>query len=263
MPFIPFDAHFSNHLAIMGLSLGTMGMLSVHPETLLEAPMTLLGTDIWRDKVTIGAFSYICAGSVVANARIGRYCSISEGVQIGMTQHPAGWLTSSPVSYVPDFMNFERHFTGQMPEWRRGLALHDYDMRPETVIGNDVWIGTNVYIKDGVTIGDGAIIGAHSVVTRDVPPYAIVVGNPGRILRYRFDEAMIERLLALQWWDYAILDFENWDVRDVPAAVAALEDAVAAGVVEPYQPVPINLAEEYDRFLLVRRMLADAAAAAA
>jgi len=262
MRAIPFDTDFCNHLAIMGVSLGASGTRHVHPDTMLESPMTLLGTDIWRDKVAIGAFSYVCANSIVANARIGRYCSISEGVQIGMTRHPADWLTTSPISYISDFMNFERHFADKLPDWRRGLARHDYDIRPETLIGNDVWIGANVYIKDGVTIGDGAIIGAHSVVTREVPPYAIVVGNPGRILRHRFDEAMIERLLALKWWDYAILDFEGWDVRDIAGAVSALEDAVAAGAVDPYQPASFNLCEEYDRFLMVRRMLADAAAAA-
>jgi virginiamycin A acetyltransferase len=262
MRAIPIDVDFSTHLATLGLSLGTIGMRYVHPDTMLEAPMTLLGSDVWRDKVAIGAFSYVCAGSVVANARIGRYCSISENVQIGMTRHPADWLTTSPISYVPDFMNFERHFGHWVPEWRRGLTLHEFEIRPETVIGNDVWIGTNVYIKDGVTIGDGAIIGAHTVVTRDVPAYAIVVGNPARILRYRFDDATIERLIALDWWDYAILDFEGWDVRDVASAVSALEDAIAAGAVEPYQPTPINLCEEYERFLTVRRILTDAAKAA-
>ena len=256
MRAIPFDHHFANHLDAMGVSLGALGMRDVHPETMFEAPVTLLGTDIWRDKVAIGAFSYVCAGSLVANARIGRYCSISEHVQIGATRHPADWLTTSPVSYVPDFMNFERHFTNWVPGWQRGLAVQDYEIRPETVIGNDVWIGTGVYIKDGVTIGDGAIIGAHSVVTKDVPAYAIVVGNPGTVLRYRFDGALIERLTRHAWWDYAILDFEGWDVRDVAGAVSALEDAVAAGAVEPYAPAPINLSEEFDRFLQVRTMLA-------
>jgi len=258
---IPFDHHFANHLDAMGVSLGTLGVQHVHPETVFETPVTLLGTDVWRDKVAIGAFSYVCANSVVANARIGRYCSISENVGIGMTRHPADWLTTSPISYIPGFMNFERHFTNWVPEWRRGLAVQAFEIRPETVIGNDVWIGCNVYIKDGVTIGDGAIIGAHSVVTRDVPPYAIVVGNPGKVLRYRFDDALIERLQKLAWWNYAILDFEGWDVRDVAGAVSALEDAVASGAVAPYTPAPINLCEEFDRFLQVRQMLANANAA--
>lgn len=258
---IPFDDGFVSHLNALGLALGASGGRHVSPETVIEAPATLIGTDIWRDKVSIGAFSYVCANSIIANARIGRYCSIAENVAIGMTGHPTNWLTTSPISYLPDFMNFERHLSNLDAEWCRGLAVQHYDMRPETVIGNDVWIGCGVYIKDGVTIGDGAIIGAHSVVTKDVPPFAIVVGNPGKILRYRFDDGLIERLSALAWWDYAILDFEGWDVRDVAGAVSALEDAVAAGVVSPYAPASINLCDEFDRFVQIRAMLTNANAA--
>ncbi|MBS0478889.1 MAG: CatB-related O-acetyltransferase [Proteobacteria bacterium] len=258
---IPFDSQFAQHLDAMGLSLGAQGLRHVHPDTAFEAPVTLIGADVWRDKVSIGAFSYICADSVAASARIGRYCSISENVRIGMTGHPVNWLTTSPVSYVSDFMNFERHFGDSIPGWRRGLARREFEIRPETIIGNDVWIGCDVYIRDGVTIGDGAIIGAHSVVTKDVPPFAIVVGNPGRILRYRFDEALIERLSALAWWDYAILDFDGWDVRDVAGAVGALEEATAAAAVERYSPAPVNLCDEFDRFLQVRQLFASADAA--
>ncbi|MDO7842730.1 CatB-related O-acetyltransferase [Sphingomonas immobilis] len=245
---VAFDPAFARHLEALGLAIGPVGVKHVHPETELEGPVSIYGADIWRDRVSIGAFSYVCPGSIVAGATVGRYCSIAEGVQIGMTGHPTDWLTTSPLSYAPDFLNFERHFATWLPEWRRGLALHDFEMRPHTNIGNDVWIGASVYIKDGVTIGDGAIIGAHSVVTKDVPAYAIVVGNPARVLRYRFPDALIERLAALRWWDYAILDFEGWDVRDVPGAVSALEDAVAAGAVAPYAPQPVNLVDEWTCF---------------
>ena len=69
-------------------------------------------------------------------------------------------------------------------------------------IGNDVWIGRNAIIMDGVTVGTGAIVGAAAVVTKDVPPYAIVAGVPARIIRYRFDEGTVKRLLANRWWDY-------------------------------------------------------------
>ncbi len=71
---------------------------------------------------------------------------------------------------------------------------------PTTEIGPDVWIGQGAFIKAGVTIGAGAIIGARATVLRDVPPYGIVVGTPGRVLRLRFPEATVERLLALRWW---------------------------------------------------------------
>lgn len=255
------DAALLRHLELAGVALtpDMTGVRPVHVDTLFEPPVTLLGVDIWRDRVAIGAFSYVCAGSVIANATIGRYCSISEGVRIGMTRHPADWLTTSPAGYVRDFMNFERHLAASFEGWERGLAVQDYDIRPQTVIGNDVWIGTQVYIKDGVTIGDGAIIGAHSVVTHDVAPFSIVAGNPARPIRQRFDDAMVERLAALRWWDYAILDFAGWDVRDVAGAAGALEDAIAARAVLPYAPAKVDLVGEAARLRVIQQMM-DAAA---
>lgn len=83
-------------------------------------------------------------------------------------------------------------------------AFLPIDQPGDTVIGNDVWIGREATIMPGVTIGDGAVIGAHSVVTKDVDPYAIVAGNPARIIRRRFNDADIARLLAAKWWDWPI-----------------------------------------------------------
>jgi len=74
----------------------------------------------------------------------------------------------------------------------------------ECVIGNDVWIGCNSTILRGVTIGNGAVIGANSLVNKDVPPYAIVVGSPAKIIKYRFDEEIIQALLKIKWWDYPL-----------------------------------------------------------
>ena len=69
-------------------------------------------------------------------------------------------------------------------------------------MGNDVWIGENAHIMSGVTIGDGAIVGSEALVTKDIPPYAIVGGNPAKIIKYRFDEYTIEKLLKIKWWDF-------------------------------------------------------------
>lgn len=71
----------------------------------------------------------------------------------------------------------------------------------DTVIGNDVWIGTRTMLIGGIHVGDGAIIGAGSIVTKDVPPYAVVAGNPARIIRYRFDEDKIQKLEKIKWWE--------------------------------------------------------------
>lgn len=95
--------------------------------------------------------------------------------------------------------------------------------RGDTVIGNDVWIGWKATILPGVTIGDGAVIGSASVVTSDVPPYAIVAGNPARVVRMRFSEAEIAELLRIRWWD--------WDIAAITAAIPAISGGDVAGLV--------------------------------
>ena len=85
----------------------------------------------------------------------------------------------------------------------------DLPLKGDTVIGNDVWIGQNAVILPGVHIGDGAIIGANSVVGSDVEPYTIVVGNPARVLRKRFDEELIDLMLRLKWWDKSIEEIDS------------------------------------------------------
>lgn len=245
---IAFTPDFVHHLSLMGLSLTTAGVRAVDAATRFEGPATIGDLDIWGAPASIGAFTYLGAGGVFHNATIGRYCSVSTGLQVGMTRHPTDSLSTSPIAYVGDFLNFESHFADADPDWARAMPLHDYDLRPETTIGNDVWIGTNVYIKDGVRIGDGAVIGAHSVVTRDVEPYAIVGGSPARVIRMRFPDALIERLLRLRWWQYNVLEIGGLDMRRAEACVSALEDAQAAGRLLPYDPPIITLVEERDRY---------------
>lgn len=81
------------------------------------------------------------------------------------------------------------------------------------IIGNDVWIGDGVFIKSGVVIGDGAVIGANAVITKDVPPYAIVAGVPARIIKYRFENEIIQNLKKIQWWNYDFQEIRSWVVN--------------------------------------------------
>jgi len=121
---------------------------------------------------------------------IGRFCSIAAGVKFIMNggNHATTWLTTYP------FPIFGAGWTlPEPPAWPH---------KGDTVVGNDVWIGHAAMIMPGVTIGDGAIVASGAVVTRDVPPYAIVGGNPAAILRYRFPPEAIARLLAIRWWDW-------------------------------------------------------------
>lgn len=127
-----------------------------------------------------------------SNTTIGRYCSIADRVRIGAANHPTDWLSTNPFQY----WQWEGD-EGKCPE--RYLKFNPVEKL--CTIGNDVWIAASVFILPGVTVGDGAIIGAHSVVTKDVPPYAIVGGAPAKIIRYRFDEPTIQELLDLKWWE--------------------------------------------------------------
>lgn len=133
---------------------------------------------------------------------IGKFCSIASGAKFILNggNHRTDWLTTYP------FPVFGHGWEKAMPD--------SFPNKGDIVIGNDVWVGYNATIMPGVTVGDGAIVATQAVVTRDVPPYAIVGGNPATIIRKRFDDATIERLLQIQWWD--------WDIEHITAHLAAI-----------------------------------------
>ncbi|MBL8960811.1 MAG: CatB-related O-acetyltransferase [Gemmatimonadetes bacterium] len=133
---------------------------------------------------------------------IGKYCSIASEVRFIMNggNHPTTWLTTYP------FPIFGQGWEAGMPD--------AWPTKGDTVVGHDVWIGYGATIMPGVTIGNGAIIATGSVVTRDVPSYTIVGGNPAHAVRRRFDDETVQRLEALQWWD--------WDPARITRSVRAL-----------------------------------------
>ena len=140
----------------------------------------------------IGRYSYTCYDDVIVNCEIGQFCSISDDVIIGGAEHPIDWVSTSPV-----FQNVKR----SGPKIR--FAKHDFEGVPITIIGNDVWIGVRVIVKAGVKIGDGAIVAAGAVVSKDVPPYAVVGGVPAKVIKYRFEENVIKQLLESKWWEFS------------------------------------------------------------
>lgn len=140
--------------------------------------------------VKMGRYSYMGASNSLSNVDIGSFCSIASYCAIGGGSHPTGFVSSSPL-FLEGGNIFNKNFS-ELP----------FAESEKVTIGNDVWIGEGCFINAGVTIGDGAIVGAHSVVTKDVPSYAVVAGAPVRLIRFRFDEAIIEELLKLQWWDW-------------------------------------------------------------
>ena len=123
-----------------------------------------------------------------ATLKIGAFCSFAGGVQIFLGgEHRTDWVTTFP---FPAFWGDADKIEG----WAK--------TRGDVVIGNDVWIGAEALVMSGVRIGNGAVIGARAVVTKDVPPYAIVAGVPAKVVRMRFDGESIARLEALAWWDW-------------------------------------------------------------
>jgi len=139
---------------------------------------------------TLGKYSYISQYSIVNKSKIGKFCSIANGCYIGLWEHNIDVSTHS-------FYLYEHS-----GNFVKGYKKYNKD-NIETIIGNDVWIGANVVVMKGVSISDGAIIGASSVVTKDVPAYSIVVGNPARVIKYRYNKIDVEWFLNLKWWDFS------------------------------------------------------------
>lgn len=147
-----------------------------------------------------GAFSYVNAGSVLRNCYIGRYCLLSTGLGFGMGQHPHHWAAMSP-SLNGYFKNLTS--CGSLPVSADTFDNYDWWPKP-TIIGSDVWVGASAFIPGAkqIKIGDGAVIAAHAVVTKDVSDFAVVAGNPARVVKMRFSDEICADLKEIAWWDY-------------------------------------------------------------
>ena len=155
----------------------------------------------------LGDFSYISGpGTYVEAARIGRFCSIARGTVIGVSGKDMTRVTTSNFPTSPAYGGLAK-------------AVRLPQQKPATVIGHDVWIGLNAVIMRGVTVGHGAVIGANAVVARDVPPYAVVGGNPARHIRDRFPPEQVAALMRIRWWD--------WDVRTLAERESEFLDTLA------------------------------------
>lgn len=128
------------------------------------------------------------------NIKIGNYCSFASNITLLTSNHTTSTFTTHPILFCPEYgmkVHLPKETYTQPEDWNnQGLT-----------IGNDVWMGMNVVVLPSChKIGDGAVIGAGAIVTKDVPPYAIVVGNPAKILRYRFSQKQIEQIQKTKWW---------------------------------------------------------------
>jgi virginiamycin A acetyltransferase len=146
-------------------------------------------------RTSIGRYTCVMDNTQVGDncSEVGSFCSIARGCVIGTNHHPYHFVTTSSVFSTTVWkVDGVVDLKAKMNEGRR------------TIIGHDVWIGCNSVVIGGVNIGTGAIVGAGSVVTKDVPPYAIVAGTPARVIGRRFDDALVEDLLASCWWEWPV-----------------------------------------------------------
>ncbi|AQZ94822.1 CatB-related O-acetyltransferase [Halopseudomonas phragmitis] len=174
---------------------------------ILEPEVSLGNVELDTALLKIGYRTYIRSGSLLQEVEsIGRYCSIGNNALIGLQRnaHPLHWVTTHPFAYTETNLKYQ-----PTPE-------------PAT-IEHDVWVGRNAVIMSGVKIYTGAIIAANSVVTKDVPPYTIVGGNPAREIKKRFSPELIERLLASEWWNIEPLSLRELPMDDPTAFLKALE----------------------------------------
>lgn len=166
----------------------------------------LIGKQTMFDGI-LGRGSYIGSNAQIVRAKIGRYCSIANNVVIASGSHPMSYVSQHPMFYSIGKQNGYTYIDKQCFEERVYL---DKENRFDVIIGNDVWIGNRAIILGNIEIGDGAVIGAGAIVTKNVPPYAVVVGVPARILKYRFNNEIIKELLNDKWWNKS----EEWLVEN-------------------------------------------------
>ncbi|MFD1331133.1 CatB-related O-acetyltransferase [Methylopila musalis] len=164
-----------------------------------EGPVNLADLAV-KHTLDVGAYTYLGPGCDVRSADIGRFCSIARRVTMAQVEHPTDHVSTHPLTFTPgSAFQSDPYFAAVARKRSARLPTH-------VRIGHDVWIGEGVFVRSGVTIGTGAIVAARSVVVKDVPPYAIVGGVPAKVIRMRFPERTIERLLQSAWWDLDLRD---------------------------------------------------------
>lgn len=181
-------------LSKLGILVTREGQIADRAKLHIEAPANISGTISMSG--VIGAHTYIRRNVTVDRcSHIGRYCSIAQGAVIGHAEHPTSWLSSHPFQYgeawVSKRWSSHQDFAFKKPELKGG-----------TYIGHDVTVGINAIVMRGVHLGTGSIIQPGTVVTQDVPPFAIIEGIPGRIVGWRHSSSLIKKIIKSRWWRF-------------------------------------------------------------
>lgn len=184
---------------------------------------------------TMGAFSY-SRSNLPVDTIVGRYTSIAPGVSRMGPNHPLDRFTTSQVTYETKNISLNTY----KEKWGNQFETAPNQLRRQPiVIGNDVWVGEQVtFSSKGITVHDGAVIAAHAIVTKDVPPYAIVAGCPAKIINFRFPPECIQRLLQLKWWRY---DFGQFSTirgdEPIDDFITKVEQLIDQQQIKPFVPI--------------------------
>lgn len=198
-------------------------VMLLHPgvkliDCVIEGPLYLNRFSQIGPRATVGKYSGMNEHCFFARGTMGAYCAIGARSAINPFNHPFTWMSNHEFQYHPKSFDW-------VPEWNDLKRLQRTpDMFEESHIGNDVWTGHHAIVLPGVSVGDGAVVAAGSVVTKDVPPYAIVAGVPARIVRMRFPEPVIERLLKVRWWEFELSELSGLNFRKVEECLPRLEE---------------------------------------
>lgn len=219
----------------------SIGKINKTIKMIVEVPVLFYSNNPAGGEVSakkIGAFTYFNYNPEVRNVEsIGRFCSFGQNVVIGVGGHSTTALTHHQIFECKQF--WAEPFWDYEKEWVYGMACLNLEKeekrKKKTTIGNDVWIGCNAIVLSGVNIGNGAIIAAGAVVTKDVPPYSIVAGNPAKVIKYRFDDGLIQKLQDLQWWEYGANILKGLDISEPYNCIDSLEERILSGA-EKYKP---------------------------
>ncbi len=233
------DAWLRDYLTSRHVGFGPRNRSGFLPvNSLFEPPCSIKSARI-AHSISLGAFSYAVSGYLFG-ARIGRYCSLGEDVQIGRHSHPIMDVSSSPFFYrsVPQILDLRDSIDSYSGTFSR--CKSPFDFKPVD-IGNDVYIGHGAFLMPGVTIGTGAVVGAMAVVTKDVAPYTIVAGNPARVIRARYSDDIISRFLELRWWAFSPSMLSGLNPHDSQSFLDGVEALRMKPGVHEYIPQIVDL----------------------
>lgn len=231
---------------------GTTGWLSVGTKLVFNSPIEIepyaaiyaspyiggKGTTLTSGLCTIGFQSY-SHSALPERMRVGRYCSIGENLKVLDSQHPIDHLSTSHFGWKPQSVFVDSYYRDNEMDGVEKPPFNIHGNKPFPVVKNDVWIGQNVTLSMGVTIGNGAVVAANSVVTRSVPDYAIVGGNPAKVIKYRFDEYQREKLKQTEWWKYNLKDFAHLNTQSMFHFLRQWDEIKSD--LQPYNPKKLKL----------------------